>query len=183
MDGGGDPCRSPAFNSGAGPDAAIYRPVDQPGDLVWVETPAITHTRDYFSYEDFVRPGFPTDWRAANLVDGQLWLRVEVLETAPGATFPIYYTVTWGPGVDGRIQGFLRAAVEINRAGPAVYEEVADVREIEYSPDGTCCQSVCARPWPWDNAWRSVAGDVVARNARGFPIRVRTRIVLRPARR
>lgn len=183
MDGAsGDPCRSPAWQGGAGADAAAYRAVEQPGDLLWVETPEITHTRDYFSYGPYVRRGTPTNWREANLVDGQVWLRVEVLETPPGATFPIFYTVTWQPGAEGRIGGFLRIAVAIDRPGPAVYEEVSDVREIEYSPDGSCCQSVCDRPWPWDNAWRDVAGDVVAPNAQSFPLRVRARIVLRPAR-
>jgi hypothetical protein len=153
-----------------------------PGDILWVDTPPITHVRDYYSYGPFVQPMVPTDWLSPrNLLEGQVWLHVEVLETPPTAEFPIYYTVTWQPGRDGAIDGFLRAAVKIDRAGPATYDAVADVRAIEYSPDGSCCRNVCDEPWPWNDAWKDIAGDVVVLAGNGFPLKVKSRLVLRPA--
>lgn len=176
-----DPCQS-ALHEREGDSAPSFQAVDRPGDIVWVQTPAITHDKDYFSYGPHVQPGVPTDWTSPrSVVEGQLWLHVEVLETPPGFEPPVYYTVTWQPGQEGAIQGFLRAAVEIDRAGPATYDAVADVRAIEYSPDGSCCQQVCDRPWPWREAWRDIAGDVVVLKGEGFPLRVKTRLVLRPA--
>jgi hypothetical protein len=177
----GDPCKS-LVAIAQGEDAGVFRAEPQPGDIPWIETPEITHERDYYSYEDFVKPGAPTDWRAAGLVEGQIWLRVEVLSVPPDAELPIFYTVTWKPAREGAIEGFLRAAIEIDKKEPAVYDAVADVRAIEYSPDGTCCQQVCGKPWPWDAAWTSVAGDVVVLKGNGFPLKVKTKIVLRPAR-
>ncbi len=65
----------------------------------------------------------------------------------------------------GAFPGFLRAAIQIDKPGPAVYGVVADVRPIEYSPDGSCCQSIYGQAWPRENAWSSVGGDVIAQNA------------------
>lgn len=172
----GDPCRSEPP-----PPPERYQPIDLPGDIVWIETPEIEHDRDYYDYIDFINPAAPTDWTSpVDFTEGQVWIHVEVLETPPGFVPPVYYTVTWDPGREGVIDGFLRAAVEIDKPGPAVYDEVADVRSIEYSPDGTCCQSVCDRPWPWDAAWQGPNGDVIVLDGEGFPLRVRTRLVLRP---
>jgi len=177
----GDPCRS-KLSVDQGEDALAFQPKDLPGDILWVETPEITHEKDYFSYAPFVKPGVPSNWlQPRNLLEGQLWLRVEVLETPPGAEFPIYYTVTWGPGKKDAMEGFLRAAIAIDKPGPAVYDAVADVRSLEYSPDGTCCQSVCGKPWPWQDAWEGIAGDVVVLQGKGFPLKVKARLVLRPA--
>jgi hypothetical protein len=173
--GGGDACKSAASI----PPSA-YDAVDQPGDVLWVETPEITHDKDYFAYAPYVAPGAPKDWRSpVDFSEGLLWLHVEVISTPPTAQFPIYYTVTWQPG-QPTIDGFLRAAVEIDHEGPAVYDAVADMRSVEFSPDGSCCQSVCDRPWPWESAWDSVAGDVVVLMGDGFPLTVKTRLVLRP---
>jgi hypothetical protein len=159
----------------------VYEPVDRPNDVVWIETPRIIHEQDFYSYEDFVQPDAPVDWTSpVDFTQGQLWIHVEVFETPPDAIFPIYYTVTWGPARDGVIEGFLRAAVEIDEPGPAVYDEVADFKSIEWSPDGSCCQGVCGQPWPWDAAWTDVAGDVVVLEGNGFPLEVQARLVLRP---
>jgi hypothetical protein len=173
--GGGDPCKSDVAFPPNARDAT-----DQPGDVLWVDTPEITHDKDYFAYAPYVAPGAPTNWKSpVDFSEGLLWLHVDVISTPPGAEFPIYYTVTWQPG-EPVIGGFLRAAVEIDHAGPAAYDAVADVRSVEYSPDGSCCQSVCDRPWPWEAAWDSVAGDVVVLSGNGFPLTVKTRLVLRP---
>jgi hypothetical protein len=179
---GGDPCRS-LIGQREGDTSSVYEPRDRPGDVVWIETPEITHTRDYYAYEDFVQPGAPSNWTSpVDLTEGQIWLRVEVKSLPRDAELPIYYTVTWQPGRDGAIRGFLRAAVEIDKPGPATYDAVADIRSIEYSPDGTCCQEVCDKPWPWDAGYKDVAGDVVVLKGEGFPLTVKTRIVLRPPR-
>jgi hypothetical protein len=161
-------------------------PAAQPQDILWVDTPSITHTQDYFSYAPYTQKSVPTNWLApVNHSEGKLWLHVEVISTPPGAEFPIYYTVTWQPGrawsgKNASAKGFLRASVEINKPGPAVYDAVADVRATEYSPDGSCCQQVCDTAWPWDAAWQDIAGDVVVLKGRGFPLTVKTKLVLRP---
>jgi len=178
----GDPCRSLVFQR-EGESSAVYAAVDRPGDIPWIATEAIIHTKDYFAYSPFVSAAAPTNWLTPNnLTEGQLWLHVEVLEMPPGAELPIYYTVTWQQGRQTDLPGFLRAAVAIDKSGPATYDAVADIRSLEYSPDGSCCQSVCGKPWPWDRAWTSVAGDVVVLKGNGFPLKVKTRIVLRPPR-
>lgn len=104
-------------------------------------------------------------------------MHVEVLSIPPGTSLPVYYTVTWQPGIDGETTGFLRVAIAIDSLEPATYDVLTDVRAIEFSPDGSCCQQVCDKPWAWQNAWSSVAGDVVGD---AFPLTVKTRIVLRP---
>ena len=147
--------------------------------MTWVETPEITHEADYLAYAPFVVPGTPTNWKSPiDYSEGQLWLHVEVISTPPGAEFPIYYTVTWQPGGKA-MNGFMRAAVEIDHPGSGTYDAVADMRSVEYSPDGGCCQSICQKPWPWEQAWDSVAGDVVVPSGTGFPLTVKTRLVLR----
>lgn len=160
-----------------------HRPVapligDEEGSFVFFETPEITHTRDYYSFAGFVPPETPTNWLyPVNYRDGSWRLTVEVTAMRDPTAVPLFYTVTWSARVPGT-RGFLRVSVNVDR-GPGVYEATASTRDIEWSPDGGCCQTIDDKYWPWENAWSSVAGDIVAMagGERTFPVSAKVKLV------
>jgi hypothetical protein len=153
------------------------------GEFMFVETPAIQHTRDYYPFAEFVNPEAPTDWLyPVNYVDGKWRMIVEVLELKDPSAMPVYYTITWfrGDGVEG---SFLRAAVLVD-GGLGTYESYGDIRELEYVDNGYSGGPVGNSPWSWNNAWRSVAGDLVAvaGGDRVFPAKVKVSLFIHAAR-
>ena len=145
--------------------------------IVWVETPEITHDRDYHAFAPYVNPDFPKNWLyPVNYSEGRFTMRVELISLGDSNALPVYYTVGWKPGDESK-PGFTRIAVKIDKSS-GVYSATGNVKSAEKVVNGYTVGSI-GDEWYWENAWRNVAGDTwdMNKDAICYPMNVRVKIV------
>lgn len=151
--------------------------------FVFVETPVITHDRDYHAFQynspSYVPTNTPTDWtHPVDYTRGIMRMSLNVLEVPEGSNAEFYYTVTFTQKGKDFDQGWLRPAIHVTH-GPGSYEDAWPVMDTQYVwNDGQEHTASAAGHWDFTQAYDKVAGDVIAWPNASFPITVKVRITV-----
>lgn len=171
--------------SGQGAEAGSPAPplALSPGDVVWIDTGEIEHTKDYYGFEGKLAPEVPTDWTSpVAYASGRYTLRVEVVSLSNPAAQPIFYTVGWKRAVETPQTDdaeYIRTAVKIDR-GVGVYEQEGEIKKLSKVIGGKDSGPI-GDDWDWSNAWRRPNGDAFDIGPeQPYPLRVRVTFVLHP---
>ena len=147
------------------------------GDLVWSDTPILEHTRDFLSLADYLNPALPSNWLSPiNYADGEVSVRIELIEVARPSSVPIYYLVGWSP--DDGSERYIRGGARFDQAS-GVVEERVPVKSFQKVVNGRDAGDV-NDDWNWSKAFRTPNGDTWGSNGAPYPLKVKVRLTLHP---
>ncbi len=179
--GGGSATSGGAATTGGG--GSTGGAVGTTDSVVFLDTPEVTHDRDYFAFQNhspsFVPAGLSTNWLTP--VDYTQWkmkMTLDVLSVPEGADANFYYTVTFTQTNADSNKGWLRPALHVV-PGKTHFEHSWPVLDTQYVwNDGTEHTGSAKDDWDFSQAYASVAGDLVAWPHASYPVRVKVRIEL-----
>jgi hypothetical protein len=149
---------------------------DDPTSVVWIDTPVIEHDKDYHPFAEYLNPDVPANWESpVNYADGDVTIRIELLETASAGAFPVYYLIGW-ESQDG--EGYVRGGAKFDALG--TFEERVRVKDFQRVVNGVDAGSV-EDDWDWSRAFQSPNGDTWGAGGAPYPLRVKVRLTLHPA--
>lgn len=141
---------------------------------MWIDTPVITHDRDYHSLDDYLNPAVPTDWTSpVDYADGDITICIELISAMSS---PVYYLIGWTPG-DGSDK-YIRGGARFDDT-TGFQEFRVPVAEFQRVVDGVDAGDV-GDDWDWTQAFRAVNADTWGGDG-PYPVRTRIRFILHPA--
>lgn len=156
-------------------------PKAKAGDVVWLKTPVITHTRDYHDLSAYLNPAVPKNWTSpVDYADGTVTIKVELISDAHPEVMPVYVLVGW---TDANGKGYVRGGEMFTKPSGTITETVP-VKEWQRVVNGRDTGNA-GNGWDWKHAFGTVNSDVWSTSGGSggmYPIKVRITMTLHPKR-